>query len=66
MDLVQVKIKGTVVTSRYGTLSSGDMLRTDAAYAKHLVEECGVGAYMINAKPIKPAPAQNKSTRKRG
>lgn len=46
MDLVQVKIKGTVITNRYGTLTSGDVLRTDAAFAKHLVEECGAAEYI--------------------
>lgn len=45
-ELVQVKIKGTVVTSRYGALSTGDLLRTDAAFAKHLVEECGAAEYV--------------------
>lgn len=45
-DLVQVKIKGIVTTSKYGTLSSGDILRTDAAFAKHLVEECGAADYL--------------------
>lgn len=45
-ELVQVKIKGTVVTSRYGSLSTGDLLRTDAEFAKHLVEECGAADYV--------------------
>lgn len=43
MEQVQVKIRGTVSTQRYGTLMSGDILRTDAAYAKFLVEECMAG-----------------------
>lgn len=46
MDLVQVKIKGTVMTNRYGTLTSGDILRTDKAYAAHLVDECGAATYV--------------------
>lgn len=45
-ELVQVRIKGTVVTHRYGTLSSGDVLRTDAAFAKHLVEDCSAAEYL--------------------
>lgn len=50
-DLVQVRIKGIVTTSKYGTLSSGDILRTDAAFAKHLVEDCGAADYLT--KPAK-------------
>lgn len=45
-ELVQVKIKGIVVTSRYGALSTGDLLRTNAEFAKHLVEECGAAEYV--------------------
>jgi hypothetical protein len=55
-DLVSVKIKGTVATQRYGTLVSGDILRTDAAYAKHLVEDCSAGSYVeavtVNAEKV--------------
>jgi hypothetical protein len=45
-QLVQIKITSLVSTSRYGSLSPGDKLWTDAAYAKHLVEECGAGKYV--------------------
>lgn len=48
-DLVQVNIKCTVVTARYGTLSGGDILRTDAEFAKHLVEDCGAGEYVVSS-----------------
>lgn len=48
-ELVQIKIRGIVTTSRYGTLVSGDILRTDAAFAKHLVEECKAGEYVHSA-----------------
>lgn len=51
--LVQVKIKGTVITSRYGSLSDGDILRTDTAFARHLVEECAAAEYISPA--IDPA-----------
>jgi hypothetical protein len=56
MELVTVKIKGLVNTSRYGALSSGDLLRTDPEFAKHLVEECGAGEYVTGkaAEPEKP------------
>jgi hypothetical protein len=59
MEQVQVKIRGTVSTQRYGTLMSGDILRTDAAYAKFLVEECMAGEI------IKPAE-QVEQPKKRG
>jgi len=49
-EIVEVKIKGTVVTARYGTLSSGEILRTDAVFAKHLVEQCGAGEYVDRVK----------------
>lgn len=45
-EQVRVKIKGIVVTSRYGTLSSGQIVRTDAEYARHLVEQCHAGEYL--------------------
>ena len=43
---VQIKITATVITSRYGTLMAGDMLRTDADFAAHLVGECKAGEYV--------------------
>lgn len=60
MELIQVKIKGTVVTQRYGTLTSGDLLRTDVEFAKHLVEDCGAAEYM---QPVANGEADQKSTR---
>lgn len=64
MDLVQVKIRGTVVTARYGTLVSGDLLRTDAAFAKHLVEDCGAGEY-VTAATVATAETDAGKQRKR-
>lgn len=47
MDAVQIKITASqVITARYGTLSNGDMLRTDAAFARHLVEDCAAAKYI--------------------
>jgi hypothetical protein len=60
-DTVRVKIKGTVVTSRYGTLSSGDILHTDAAYAAHLVDECNAAVYIDAVQE----PADKKSATKK-
>lgn len=69
MDLVQVKIIGQAITSRYGTLNTGDILRTDAAFAKHLVEDCAAAEYIDAQKTeepeVKPAPAENKARIKR-
>lgn len=58
-ELVTVKIKGIVSTVRYGTLESGDVLRTDAAFAKHLVEDCGAAEYCAAA----PAAADKVSAK---
>lgn len=55
MDNVEVKIKGMVITSRYGTLQSGTLLRTDAAFARHLVHECNAAEY------VGQAPAEEAS-----
>ena len=63
MELVKVRIKGSVVTSQYGALSSGDLLTTSPDFARHLVEDCNAAEY-INAaevaevKPAKPARAK--------
>ena len=52
MELVEVEITGLVITSRYGTLNTGAILRTDADFARHLVEDAGAAKY---SRP-KPAP----------
>jgi hypothetical protein len=43
--MVEVVIQGIVVTHQYGTLNTGDVLRTDPEFAKHLVEDCGAAKY---------------------
>ena len=50
MELVQVQITTTAVTSCYGTLVSGAILRTDPTFARHLVEDCNAAEY-IDAQP---------------
>lgn len=45
MELVEVEITSQAITAKYGTLSTGDILRTDAEFAKHLVEDCGAAKY---------------------
>jgi hypothetical protein len=51
MEQVEVEILGQVITHRYGTLGAGDVLRTDAAFAKHLVEDCSAAKYREAPKP---------------
>lgn len=53
MTLVQLRIKRTIDTSRYGSLSSGDSLRTDEAYARHLVQDLDAATYA--KQPAAPA-----------
>jgi hypothetical protein len=57
---VQVKMKTTVVC-QYGTFKTGDVLRTDAAFAKHLVEDCSAAEYVAQAeKPVVQGPPAKK------
>jgi len=64
MEIVEVKIKGIVMTAKYGTLSNGDILRTDPAFARHLVEDCQAaeytGAAVAPARPKSKAAAKKK------
>jgi hypothetical protein len=64
MQLVEVKITSTVVTAPYGTLTSGTILRTSPAYAKHLVEDAFAAIYLTapaaSAEP--PAKRSKKQT----
>lgn len=53
MEQVEVEITGMVITQRYGTLNTGDILRTDAAFAKHLVEDAHGAQY---SQPKKATP----------
>lgn len=45
MEQVEVEILGQVITHRYGVLNTGDVLRTDSEFAKHLVDDCGAAKY---------------------
>lgn len=65
MELVQIKIKRLTVTQRYGALTAGDLLRTDAAFARHLVEDCAAAEYTTQQKQAEqPATEPPKRTRK--
>ena len=48
--LVEVEILGCVMTAQHGTLATGDILRTSAEFAAHLVDDCGAAKY-TKAKP---------------
>lgn len=64
--MIAVKITSTVITQHYGVLSSGDILRTDETFARHLVEECRAAKYMDVPAPVavdsapKPKPARRR------
>lgn len=64
MNLVEIRITATVVTARYGTLSHGDTLRTDAAFARHLVEDCVAAKYTAPNRQKAPAPTRARRPRK--
>ena len=73
-ELVEVEIIGQAITAQYGTLNTGDILRTTSEFAKHLVENCAAAKYRksppalaaqeaIAIAPDKPAKS-SKSTAK--
>jgi hypothetical protein len=66
MDLVSITIRGTVITSRYGVLSSGDVLRTDAEYARHLVEDCKAAEYAAAKSDAEDEPKAAPQTQAQG
>ncbi|MGI4937998.1 MAG: hypothetical protein ACRYF5_14850 [Janthinobacterium lividum] len=53
MEQVEVKIRVQVVTQQYGVLSEGDILRTNADFAQHLVADCGAADY-VKSEPAMP------------
>ena len=61
--MVEVEILGCVTTAQYGTLKQGDILRTDAAFAEHLVRDCGAAKY-TQAKPAGEVVAHEPKTKK--
>jgi len=52
--MVEVKIIGQVITAQYGTLSTGDILKTSPEFAKHLVDDCGAAKYVKAKKEVVP------------
>lgn len=66
MQTVQVKIRTTVVTHQYGTLSTGDILRTNTEFARHLVEDCAAADYItapVAADASEQKPAKEKKSK---
>ena len=44
---VEVEILVQTITAQYGTLNDGDVLRTSAAFADHLVNDCRAARYKL-------------------
>jgi hypothetical protein len=61
MELVKLKITGTVVTSQYGALSAGDILMTSQAFAKHLIDEHQVAEYVKQPEPSDKEPRKSRA-----
>lgn len=64
MELVEVEILGQVITAQYGTLNTGDILRTNAEFARHLVDDCNAAKY-TPAPSIEPAPVKESKLKKK-
>ena len=60
MEQIEVEILGQVITTRYGTLNTGDILRTDADFAKHLVDDCNAAKYTTAKAVAEPKAAAKK------
>ena len=62
MQLVEVEILCQTITTQYGALSAGDVLRTTPAFAKHLVEDASAARYV----KADEKPAQDEKPAKKG
>jgi hypothetical protein len=58
MEQVEVEIVTETITAQYGTLTVGTILRTDADYATHLVDDHRAAKY---SKPKTKLPASKTS-----
>jgi hypothetical protein len=54
MEEVQVDIVVQTITAQYGTLEIGTTLRTNEAFARHLIEDCGAARYSKHAAIPEP------------
>lgn len=54
------------MTSQYGTLSTGDILRTSKEFAAHLVDDCAAAKYVQAKEPAEPvAPVEADEPKKK-
>ncbi len=60
MEEVQVEIMVQTITAQYGTLSPGDRLRTNSAFAAHLVNDCHAAKYH-QTPALPPVAAANET-----
>lgn len=58
--MVEVEILGCVMTAQYGTLKTGDILRTNEAFAAHLVNDCAAAKYVQAVEVTEPVKAEPK------
>lgn len=54
--MVEIEILGMVITHQYGVLNTGDILRTDAEFAEHLVDDCKAAKYKAIPVPAEDPP----------
>lgn len=65
MELIEVEITGQIITAQYGTLSTGDILRTGATFAAHLVDDCNAAKYIKPRTAPVAAPVEQVKTAKK-
>lgn len=58
MSQVEVEILTQTITSQYGVLSAGDILRTSPEFAAHLVNEAFAAKYTKAKAQPSPTPAE--------
>jgi hypothetical protein len=63
MENIAVEITCTCVTAQYGTLTTGDVLRTSQAFADHLVNEAYCAKY-VGVAEIEGTPPAAKTAKK--
>ncbi|MDQ2822043.1 MAG: hypothetical protein M3Y65_16885 [Pseudomonadota bacterium] len=61
---VEVEILVQTITAQYGVLSQGDILRTSAEFAAHLVDDCGAAKYCVVQAPAPDADTATPKTAK--
>ena len=56
-EQIEVEILVQTITAQHGVLSAGAILRTNAAFAAHLVDDCAAARY-TKAKAAAPEPVK--------